>query len=380
MIRLSLGRRWTPVITGLSCLLILSYYTTLINTYPGPYWHDAHIRWALRGELLLGPWLPVTQFLVNLAAAIKPEIHFLRHMFSIIAIACLLSFYHLSAQVFDAATGLMAVILLSFNKMFAALAVAPYPDVTYFGLITLILICLQAPSFSPRFYFGILFINPATLTRYAGWVLPIVLLLNPAINILNKGDWKREAWKLTNILVLSSLIPILWLVVRYGEMGNSFERLNFIYSFLTNFTSANIINGVLERLNPQFIMEFGRQFFHLLILELQPEYLLLGLFGLALSFKDESRRYFHFQVLLILIVDWCLLAFLQPWASGNLRQPFFILSFLIFYSSYAFIRMIAWLGNRYLQYPKSNINENYFKWLFVIIAIGLVVRAVPTTT
>jgi hypothetical protein len=78
--------------------------------------------------------------------------------------------------------------------------------------------------------------------------------------------------------------------------------------------------------------------------------------GILAALIMGRRRAPHLRILAFLVLDWSLLAFLQPWGFGNLRQPFVLQVFLILYAAYGLERFLHLLFDRLAaQIKKPNL-------------------------
>jgi hypothetical protein len=370
-------RNWIPVL--ILCFISLAFYQTLIYSTPTIYWNDAHIRWALRDQLLLGEWLPGVQASVVPIAKITSDLDFLQGILSLLAIGSLTCFYVLARHLFSSLTGLIAFMFLAFNSMFAAFAIVPYSEILFIGFVFLILVLLDEPVFSRRFYFGLFLLNLASLTRYEGWFLTVFFIAEMALRSFFTVKWQIALWQTLKMAFLSSVAPMAWLMIGMSKANGLRGRLNEIFEFVIAPSKPRLSDHILERLNSEYIHDFSSQFFSLLIRQIHVEILVLAVLGFSLAILGASYRSVHLRILLFLVLDWLLLAFFQPWKFGNLRQPFFAQVFLVLYASYGLASGISWACQKLGLFIKNVNTMHWANYFIMTAAIMLTLRIIPST-
>jgi hypothetical protein len=105
------------------------------------------------------------------------------------------------------------------------------------------------------------------------------------------------------------------------------------------------------------------------------DFLILGAIGLLFALTDVARRRIHFGILSFLILQWCALAFLQPWKFGSLRQPFLVQMFILLYAAHGLTQGISWLSKRLA------LNSETWKVRTSVLAVVILsARLIPSTT
>lgn len=377
--RLAAGaQRHLPIV--ILCIAIFGFYEALIYYNPIIYWNDAHIRWALRSQLVLGRWLPGIQVFVLLASKITTGLFFVRSLFTLLAILSLVCGYVLVRYLFSPLTGLIACAFLALNMMFAALAIVPYPDVLFVGLGFVIFRLLDEPVFTRRFYFGILLLNLASLTRYEGWFLSAFFMIDVALRSFHAMHWKAAIWVTWKMSLLCSIAPLAWLALGLSNSESLIDRLWSIFAFVAAPASPQLSDHILGRLNPEYLREFSSHFFHLLNWQIHPEFLALGMMGFLFAVSEASQRAVHWRILSFLVLDWCLLAFLQPWGFGSLRQPFVWQAFIMPYAAYGLVKGISGLGRWLSVVSEKPRLAGWITASTILAAMVLSARLIPSTT
>jgi len=328
-------------------LTSFTFYEILIYLYPSVYWYDAHVRLGLRDQILLGHWLPLLQAVIVFISNISLDLVVLRSFLAMVAVASVTSMFFLAKRLFSDTTALIAGMFLAFNMMFVALAIVPYPEVIFVGLGLISLVLLDEPVFSRRFYFGVLAINLACLTRYEGWILSAIFIIEGGLKLFSKLNCRSAIWPAIKLALLLNLGPLLWLFIGFPDSGTVFDRLKSIVAFEVMTSTPQLQSHLLSRLNFQHIQQFSSQFFSLLSWQFHPEFLILAAIGLLFALFNSASKLPHIRILVFLLLDWALLAFLQPWGFGNLRQPFILEVFLTLYAAFGLEQSLWWLLHRF---------------------------------
>jgi len=364
----------------LLCLIVFAFFQVLIYSNPAVYWYDSHIRLALHDQILVGHWLPLFQGLIFLFSKFNFSLIALRTIFSLLSIGALVALYFLGSRLFSRTVSMVAVVFLSLNTMFAALATVFYPDVLFVGLSFVALYFLDQPSSPGKFYFGVIALNLACLTRYEGWLLSALFMGETILKSFSTMNWAAANRQIIKTIVLCNLAPIGWIVFGFPESGGFLERLKDIAAF-ESLTSTSLLNEhIFTRLNLTYLGEFSREYFHILKWQIHPEFILMGGAGFLLALINSPIRLTHWRILIFLILDFSLWAISQQRGFGNLRQPFLLQAYLILYASYGLVEGISQLSQRLFPLMKSANTSNWIKWLTIVAAILLSVRLVPSTT
>lgn len=332
-----LGPSSAAIFLGFSALV---FYQLLIQSYPVVYWGDAHIRLALRDQLLVGHWLPLIQGVVFGVSKISTGLVVLRGALSLIALGSLGGMYRLAGRLFSPAVGLIAAALLATNLMFAALATVPYPDVLFAGLIFIALECLDEPDSPRRRAAGLIALNLACLARYEGWMLAGMFIVESAVGSFRSKPWRAAVLQTLKTTLSCSLAPLAWLAFGVSQAGGPIARLKAVVAFETVSAPQLLDDRLLARLNLDYLGDFAAQYFGLLKWQAHPLILMLAAGGVIGALILGKRRAPHLRILAFLVLDWSLLAFLQPWGFGNLRQPFVLQIFLILYAAFGLERCV----------------------------------------
>ena len=362
------------------CFMVFAFYQMLIYYNPAIYWFDSHIRLALHDQVLVGHWLPLFQALIVLFSKFNLNLIALRSIFSLLSVGSLIALYFLGNQLFSQTVGLIAVVFLSLNTMFAALATVFYPDVLFVGLSLITLYFLDQSSSRRYFYFGVIALNLACLTRYEGWLLSALFVGESMLRSFRTLHWKVASQQVIKIIVLCSLTPLAWIAFGFPESGGLLERLKAIAAFESLTTTSLLSNHIFTRLNLAYLGEFSRDYFHILKWQIHPEFILMGGAGFLLALMNSPMRLTHWRILIFLILDFFLWAISQQRSFGNLRQPFLLQAFLILYASHGLVEGMSWLYRR--LYPLAK-NANAIDWIMrlsIVATIILSVRLIPSTT
>jgi len=65
----------------------------VIQTEPIIFWHDPYTRLAYRDQISVGPWLPLTQFVIFAVTRFTGDLTILRIVFALIAASAVISAY-----------------------------------------------------------------------------------------------------------------------------------------------------------------------------------------------------------------------------------------------------------------------------------------------
>lgn len=314
----------------LVCCLAVGYYALLAWTFPVVYWYDAHIRLALRDQILLGHWLPLIQFLIVLVSKFTQNLFVFRMLLAVGAGCTLLCMYALARHLFSSGTALVAVTFLATTMMFTALATVPYPEILFVGFLLLALYLLNAHPSGGYFLAGMLALNLACLTRYEGWLLAGIFIIYTAWVSLGTGDWR----KLFQVVLLAGIAPLGWLTFGVSGQGSLLDRLKSVVAFEVMTDVEGIGGRFLSHLNWDYLRAFTNNYWHLLDWQAGKWIVLLGMVGWILAMVSTRHRAIHLQIFTFMILDWLLLALWLPWDFTNLRTAFIGEIFLVLYAAH----------------------------------------------
>lgn len=360
-------------------MLILAFlafhvYIYLARIYPAVYWYDAHIRIALRHQILLGRWLPLLQLVVFTVSKFSTDLIVLRDCLAGIAALTLVGMYLLVRTVFDPVTGLIAAGLLATNLIFTALATVPYPEVLFIGLVLMALYLLEGSSNPRSRALGMLALNLACLTRYEGWLLAAVIVVEPAIRNLGNAPWKKLFVQTVTTAAMASFAPMGWLIFGVDLPQGLLARLRAVIGFEQVLKPANPLLAVID---PGQLRDFAASFFHLLSWQAGLPILLAGAAGWLIALWKTPRRALHMQVLVFVALDWCLIAFWRPWALDNLRQAFVVQVFLLLYAAHGVVEFVRIPANWLLSYSEKSFLLSWQSRAAGVLALAIALNAVP---
>jgi hypothetical protein len=323
------------------------FYHLLIRSFPVVYWGDAHIRLALRDQILLGRWLPLLQILIFIISKFSRDLLVLRGCLAMLAAGTLAGAYYFVNRIFAPTTGLIAIALLGISPIFVALSIVPYTEILFAGLLFLALALLVDPPSSRHFAAGVIALNLASLTRYEGWLLAGLLISEEAILCLRSKEWTR----LIRHVFLYGMAPLSWLSFvifsAVGAEGELKELMEYMV-ILTGNSSGHTLPAIL---NPDYIRSFAASYFHLLKWQTGPVIIALGILGWLMALLEPGRRLAHWRNLAFVILVWVLwLAWfsIHVWEPLNfaLRTAFIAEIFLILYAAYGLERFIHLLAGQ----------------------------------
>lgn len=324
------------------CFLAVLFYSLLAWAFPVVHWYDAHIRLALRGQILLGHWLPLVQTLIALSSKFTHDLLVLRILLAVCAGCTLLCMYVLARRLFSSGTALAAVALLATNMMFTALATVPYPEVLFVGLLLLTLYLLDAHPSEKYFLAGMLTLNLACLTRYEGWLLAGIFVVHIARETSQTKNWK----KLMQATLLASIAPLGWLMFGVSGSGSLLDRLTSVIAFEVMTDAEGIGGRFLSHLNWDYLRAFASNYWHLISWQAGAGIIFLGAIGWLSAMFSPRRRTVHWLIFIFMILDWLLLALWQPWDFTNLRTAFIGEVFLLLYAAHGLQRLVHFVFQR----------------------------------
>ena len=275
---------------GLMVILVFlafHVYIYLARIHPALYWYDTHIRIALRDQIMLGRWLPLPQLLVFTVSKFSGNLLVLREVLAGIAALTLVSIYVLARAAFDPFTGLIAVGFLATNLMFTAMAIVPYPEVMFIGLVFAALTSLEQTSSPRHLALGMLALNLACLARYEGWVLAAIIVIEPTIRTIGKAPWKKLVLHTAKTAAMASIAPVGWLIFGVNIPRGLTARVQAIIGFEQGRVNANPLLPIID---PGQIRDFTANFYHLLSWQAGLPIILAGAAGWVVAFWWTSHR------------------------------------------------------------------------------------------
>jgi len=341
------------------CCLMAVLYSLLAWTFPVVHWYDAHIRLALRDQVLLGHWLPLIQLLIVLVSKFTHDLFVLRVLLAIIAGCTLLCMFIFARHLFSSGTALVAMILLATNMMFTALATVPYPEIVFVGLLLSAFYLLDDPPSDRHFFIGIVALNLACLTRYEGWLLAGIFIVNTARETLQTKNWR----KFIQATLLASIVPLGWLLFGISASGGLLDRLKAIIAFEIMTDVESIGGRFLSHLNWDYLRAFANNYWHLLNWQAGPWIIFLGGLGWLLALLSAKCRTIHWLIFMFVILDWLLLALWQPWDFTNLRTAFIGEVFLILYAAHGLGQLIHFVFQKVNDALQNKSLSNWENWV-----------------
>ncbi len=305
------------------CFLAFAYYLRLIALNSNVYFGDAIIRLAFSDQLLVGRWLPALQAAIIVVQSLTDELAPMRVVLAAFGIAAILASYALASRLFSPLVGLIAAALLSTNVMFVSLAIVPYPEVLFMAFIFCGLFFLDRPTTRLRFYAGVFFVAAACLTRYEGWILAAILVAEGIGESWRYGGWRATTRRLPRDALLFGSVALVWLLLGQAQ-AQSGEA------------------DILQRLNLSHLTGFLDQYVDLLRWQAGLAIIGFGTVGWVLTRFSPKGRPTHNRILAFVVLDILLIALVQPWSAGNLRQTFVLLVFLHLYAAFGLVQIVAW--------------------------------------
>jgi hypothetical protein len=299
----------------------------------------------------------------------------LRGILSLIGSGVLFCAYFFASRLFSPAAGLIALTLLGSNLMFAALTTVPYSEILFIGLVFLTL-AFSVNSHNPDSLRRIPAVNLACLTRYEGWLLAGLLVIEEGARYLKHKPIADLAPSIYRIALLV-LAPAGWLVFVVSEPGGLFGRLESILNFTTGLPVTSLFDRFISRLNGGYIVEFAGNFIHLLRWQASLGILLFGLFGWIRTFMSSLHRYLHVRILVFLILDLLLIAFWGPWDFSTLRQVFLWEVFIVLYAAHGIEQSIQLLLNTYVSTSGRTNGAFSNRWILTGMLVFLIVLYLP---
>ncbi len=369
------AEQWTRL-AWLVCAAAFGFYLFLAWGHPAIYWYDAHNRMALRDQVLIGRWLPLTQLIVFLVSKLTPDLLVLRGVLAGIATLTVFGLFRVARQAFGPGAGLISAGLLASDLIFAALATVPYPDVLFLGLTLTALYYLGQPSTPRNLALGMLALNLACLTRYEGWMLAAIVLAETGLRSFWTSTWKTAAWETGKTAALASAAPLAWLILGVSVPQGLVGRLGTVIGFEQARPGTN---PFLPYIDPVSIRDFAVNFYHLLKVQAGIPVILAGMIGWLLAVHQSTSRSLHVRLGIFVLMDWCLLALWRPWPFSNLRQAFITQAFLILYAGFGLVQVTKSLSARLGATVERSGRVRAQDWAAGVLAAAMIVTAVPNS-
>jgi hypothetical protein len=311
-----LGKRpsptWGPVplsIAGAS----FAFAAILIQRFPVIYWGDPYARLEHRHQLLVDRWLPLLQLLVDGVAVLTPDLTAVRLTLAAVGALTVLAGYRLAARVHDSRSAGVFAVLLATNPLFVALAIVPYQEILFAGLVFAGLAAhVGRRGAGPDLRAALLF-NLACLTRYESWVLVGLLALFEARRVRPTARAFRTA---------------VALAARYGWTAAAWILI------LTGTHNLGRLAGATPPPR-QSLGVWGHALFHQLRWQLASDVLFtLALVGVAGALAKRGRARVHASfALCFALASLGIIFFANPYSPENLRLTFIPLVFILFYAA-----------------------------------------------
>ena len=191
----------------------------LLFLFPVPYGHDGFGRLFFKDQVLLGHWLPLTQFIVWVCFKLLDNPFLVRLVFAVVTACGGWGFYLFLRLVTNRFLALTGGLVFSSNALFLFLSLMPYQDVLFLGLLFGSLALLFGEQ-GLRSRVGSLLFGLACLTRYESWfILPVLFYLklraSPALR-----HWSSTPLLLGRTALFLGWAPLLWLVLNRVYRGS----------------------------------------------------------------------------------------------------------------------------------------------------------------
>lgn len=295
------GWRWAVLLPGL--LLALSagvLRLALILRYPLLYDGDAYGRWLNRAAPFNSPWVPLFQLCLYVLTRLADSILAVRLLSALFAVSAVMAFWLLLCRTFGPASAYLGALALALHPLFVVFSIVPYQEGLFFTLSYLALWLFLAPG-EPRWWWLALLVGLASLTRYEGWLLALLLWL-----LLLWRRWRAGPlrWRfIVGSALALAWAPLLWVAGLRNVSPTGWQTLA-------------------PTLDPLSLLVTLRTLWPVWSLN-------LGLFGGALvlggfcwlGWRATHGSHLARLFLAFLIGDVLLIAFLRPFSPGNLRLP-----------------------------------------------------------
>jgi hypothetical protein len=287
-------------------LVALALRLTLVLRYPLLYDIDAYGRFTNRAHPFNTPWTPLFQVVIYLLTRVADSILAVRLLSAFFGATAALAFWLLLRRAFGAPVAYLGALLLALDPLFVTFSVVPYQEGLFLTLAFLALWLALAPD---KIRWLTLVLGLAGLTRYEGWLLALLIWL-----LLLWRRWRADSltWRYAAGSALAlAWAPLLWIGVNRNVSPVGIETLT------PTLDPASLL-AVLGEEWPAWQLRLG---------------LVGGMVALGgllwLGWQARRGRELAWLLLAFLLGDLLTLAFLRPFAPGNLRLPLLSLPVII---------------------------------------------------
>jgi hypothetical protein len=282
----------------------------LIHRHPVMYWYDPFGRVVSRAHILVDRWLPLLQLVIYAVGKLTISVTALRLVLAALAAGTLFAASTLGTRLSTCSGGLLFAALLASNSLFVALAIVPYQEVLFLGLIFAGLSLQERPTSRYRRWLAAFAFNLACLTRYEAWILVAILAGAEVVESVGSNGFGRGLRAAAGLAIRYGAAAIGWLI---------------LVRVLAPETTLFRQGAPTERI-ADFLHQIRWQVGSVLLFPLA------GL-GLTASLARDRRRRSHLIVLTFLIGDLALIRFANPFSPGNLRSTFMPVVLVLLYSA-----------------------------------------------
>ena len=338
-------------------LATFAYYVYLIDAYPTIYWYDALHRYAYADDLTVDRWLPGSQIVVFVTRKLSDDALLTRLVLAAISCLSLLAVWAFTRYISTPIAGLVAILALCTNFVFASLATVPYGETLFIGCVLGALLLLDGRRSNAQFYAGTAFLIGACMTRYEGWFLAAILMVEQLYGYI-RGDRDKRAL----LFCFAVGTPIaLWLA-----LGTSYTR--------------DGESSILERMTFDHWFEFIRDYARLLRWQEVDPWILLAPVGFGLAWLKGTHRRMHLRVVLFSALTFTMIAVVEPFGGVNFRVTFVTLMFVHIYAAIALV-MLCEIAVARLSTRITLARAGTIAWLLPLIAgVALVFYHTPRAT
>ena len=291
-----------------------------------------------------GAWLPLYNYLLGGALAIKWELLWLPRLIAILSgLLAILLIARLTTTLFSNRTmGLVSALLLAVNPVHLWLSST---GLTEGPVITLTLAALWAfVRYVSRRRLRALVLAAASLAvanglRYETWV--ISLLFAAGVAYVWQRD-RRSGWQLPLLALIPFLFPMIWLFGAFMESGSPFSFMGEITGYKRQWYGATADYGL-------YLRTFWR---------IDPYLLIFGLVALAKALGDNRRTlsvWWYGAIVTLPLFIYILLHGGQPEPTGNALR-YLAQYAIVFYPalSYLLVRAVSRTGRAVIA-PSSRL-------------------------
>jgi hypothetical protein len=303
------GKSWGAAAPGLLVFLVaLALRLALVLRYPLLYDVDAYGRWLSRDHPFNTPWVPLFQVALYVLTRFADSMLAARLLSACFGATAALSFWLLLRRAFGAPVAYLGALLLALNPLFVTFSVVPYQEGLFFTLAFLAL-WLALEEEKIRWFWLTLTLALAGLTRYEGWLLALFIWL---LFLWRRGQAGQLGWRFAAGSALAlAWAPLLWIAVNRSISPDNFRTLD-------------------PTLDPASLLATLGQEWPAWQLDLALAGGALALGGLLwLGWRARRGNELAWLLLAFLLGDLLVLAFLRPFAPGDLRLPILSLPVII---------------------------------------------------